>query len=164
MGFWGCLTVMRGDDQPTGRWNGPPELVARFAAQDPPVPLGPGWYLLRSGGEPGDLDTEAAAMAAATAAPALIAFVLDSDCAVVHAATPRGLRWSAVLNPDLAEDYGAPPATPVDAAVAGAVAWASEAGLVADPGVLRAAMTDSDTFVEDLFDRLLRGLGLSPGA
>ncbi|OPC76447.1 hypothetical protein B4N89_47205 [Embleya scabrispora] len=60
---------------------------------------------------------------------------MDDDCAIGEAATPSGLRWDGVFVEEcVLSDY--PDALPTDYqrdnAVAGAVAWAAEAGLTAD--------------------------------
>jgi hypothetical protein len=122
-----------------------------------------GWQLLQVDAEEPDPDSAVAALVAATGHPALVAYVLDSDCAVVKASGPDGSRWSATLNPVVAEDYGAPPTGDLDTTVAAARAWSAAAGLTPSEADLRAALSEDATFAEDLCSRLLVGLGI-PGA
>ncbi|MFG2993440.1 hypothetical protein ACGFZK_29780 [Streptomyces sp. NPDC048257] len=90
---------------------------------------------------------------------------LDSDVGFVEAATFAGGHWKALLNRDTAEEYEIPlDRFPVEPALAGALGWAAAAGLTADPGAVRSALTGSEVFAEDLTDRLLGALGMAPAA
>jgi hypothetical protein len=83
--------------------------------------------------DPGDL---AAALVAATGAPALAMYVFDSDFATVHLDSPQGVRHWFYLDPEAAmeifeefDDPVEPP--PLAETVAELRRWAAEAGLTA---------------------------------
>ncbi|HEY9286867.1 MAG TPA: hypothetical protein VIT43_02475 [Candidatus Dormibacteraeota bacterium] len=166
MGYWGHLLLAWTKDPlaalTEARAFGEPEDERRLIED---------WSLLRAGHEPPDLRTALASVVQATRMPALVAYVLDSDCAVLEAQTPAGLRWTAVLNRATAEasyEGVADGVLPVDQVMAGAIGWANEAGLKPDQQMLSRALTEQAVFVEDLFDELLVGLGIpgveKPGA
>ncbi|MFF3677032.1 hypothetical protein ACFYYS_24035 [Streptomyces sp. NPDC002120] len=152
-----------------GNWGG--TAVARaavaelreFAAEagcavDRGEELGGGWSAVHYPDQP---DGAAAALARRTGAPVFTVAYLDSDVGFVEAATFSGGRWKALLNRRTAEDYEIPlDRFPVEAALAGALDWAAAAGLTADPDGIRAALTGSEAFAEDLTHRLLGALGL----
>ncbi|MFD9409105.1 hypothetical protein ACFWBN_19075 [Streptomyces sp. NPDC059989] len=120
--------------------------------------LGDGWAAVYYADGPAG---GGAHLARRTGAPVFTVAYLDSDVGFVEAVTPAGARWTALLNRDTAEDYEIPlDRYPVEPALAGALAWASAAGLSADPEGIRAALTGSETFAEDLADRLLTALGI----
>ena len=148
MGYWGHLVLVRCGAAP-----------AEFGTDTEPVrDYAGGWRVYRAGGESPDLPGAVRALATRTGAPALAVYVLDSDCAALVAATPDGPVWSTMLNPDLAEEYGAPrpdPGTDLDAALR----WAAGAGSTPDDAAVRAALTGTETFVEDQFFALLDALG-----
>ncbi|MDQ6713256.1 MAG: hypothetical protein M3Z28_08735 [Candidatus Dormibacteraeota bacterium] len=161
MGFWGHLLLAR-DNRPLGtlreaRAFGQPEHERR---------LDRGWSVLWVGREPPDLRSALTPVVAATRAPALVAYVLDSDCAAIEALTPSGLRWTGVLKPATAADSYEAVVAQYDGAstaVAGAIRWSREAGLTPSEADLRKALTDEPDFAEEAFDQLLVGLGV-PGA
>jgi hypothetical protein len=101
-----------------------------------------------------DLTVAVRALAAGTGAPAIAAYVLDSDCAIVRAATPDGASWSAVLNAERAAEYGAPASSPDDV-LARAVTWDRAARLDHDDELIRRSVTSESTFAEDQFLALL---------
>jgi hypothetical protein len=153
MGYWGHLVLVRSDAKPFAFGPDP----------DPVADLGQGWRVYRVDGESDDLPGAVRVLAQRIGAPALAAYILDSDCAALSAATPAGEAWSTMLNPDLvAEEYGASRPDP-DADLRAALRWAAAAGLTADEQVVRDALAGSATFVEDLFFDLLAGLGLPRG-
>ncbi|GAA4947354.1 hypothetical protein GCM10025331_38950 [Actinoplanes utahensis] len=118
-----------------------------------------GWRCARLDGElPGSLDE----VVAATGAPALRAYVLDSDLADVRAAGPHGARWHTYLHPDVAAEFNAPPLEQsAEEIVAQAVAWAAEAGHTVDPAAVAAALTATGAFAEDTLLDLLKVLGVN---
>ncbi|BEL08522.1 hypothetical protein Q0Z83_067130 [Actinoplanes sichuanensis] len=119
-----------------------------------------GWHELQLDGFPES--SALPGLVTATGAPALVAVVLDSDMAHVQALSPAGVDWAAYLHPDNAEAFGAPPLPhSPDEIVELAVAWSTEAGLVADPEAVRAALTAKNTFAEETFTELLAALGIS---
>lgn len=152
MGYWGHLVLARS--------GGAPEEFGTDA--EPVRDYAGGWRVHRAGGEGPDLPGAVRALATRTGAPALAGYVLDSDCAVLAAATPDGPVWSTLLNPDLAAEYGAPrpdPGADLDAALR----WAVAGGLAPDEAAVRAALAGAATFVEDQFFALLDALGLREG-
>ncbi|WP_314411701.1 hypothetical protein [Streptomyces sp. DSM 40484] len=97
-------------------------------------------------------------------APALMVSYVDSDVGLVEALTPDGGSWEGLLNPELAESYEIPVEHfPVEAAVAGALAWSAAAGLTPDEEAVRQALTGSELFAEELSSALLTALGLPEG-
>ncbi|MFC9296057.1 hypothetical protein ACFTWH_12855 [Streptomyces sp. NPDC057011] len=120
--------------------------------------LGGGWAALYCADRP---NRGAAHLARRTGAPVFTVSYLDSDVGFVEAVTPAGAGWKALLNRDTAVGYEIPlDRYPVEPALAGALAWAAAAGLTADAQEVRAALTGSEPFAEDLADRLLTALGL----
>jgi hypothetical protein len=165
LGYWGHLVVAR-SALPLSE---APAVVVFGTDRSGPRTFEQGWQLLEVTGATPPRAPAVATLAAVTGHPALGAYVLDSDCAVVEAAAPSGLRWSATLNPEVAiESYDMPVGeNDPDLALSGALAWSAEAGLVPSEPVLRDALTGSSAFAEDLFATLLAGLGIpgvSPGA
>ncbi|MCX5305603.1 MULTISPECIES: hypothetical protein [Streptomyces] len=124
--------------------------------------LGGGWSAVQYPDQP---DGAAAALARRTGAPVLTVAYLDSDVGFVEAATFAGGRWKALLNRVTAEGYEIPvDRFPVEAALEGALDWSAAAGLTADPDAIRAALTGSAAFAEELTDQLLGALGIPAAA
>ncbi|MFH8981181.1 hypothetical protein [Streptomyces varsoviensis] len=166
MGFWGYFVVGRSDrglvecavfDESRDHL----ELTEAFAD---------GWQLWQHPPEPelGDIDSLVRGLTKETGAPALAAYVLDSECAVVAAAGPAGTSWSACLGraamarymEQSEMDIGELFLTPRAAASQGA-AWAAAAGHIANTTALtRVLAADPDPFVENLFYDLLAELGI----
>ncbi|WP_052434309.1 hypothetical protein [Streptacidiphilus melanogenes] len=97
-----------------------------------------------------------------TAAPILIANVMDSDVCQVRGLTPSGARWSTFLDPPVAADYGIP--EPAPGAAADITRWAAEAGFTADAEALAAVLTKrADPFVETLLFELIDACGFPTG-
>jgi hypothetical protein len=158
VGYWGHMIATRGrQDQ---------EHIAALDAfgehQRTIAENHHGWLVSQVyGGEP-DLASAVAAVAAQTQAPAVGAYIVDSDCAIVEAATPGGARWSAALNPERAAEYGAPTATP-EAATTAAGTWAQAAQLPHDDDLIRHVLTSEETFAEDQFLALLSAIPAATG-
>ncbi|WP_433721605.1 hypothetical protein ACQP2Y_40380 [Actinoplanes sp. CA-051413] len=111
----------------------------------------------------GDLRDALRMLVAETGAPAITAFILDSDVADVEAATPAGGYWHVYLHPEKAADYGAPELGQTAAEVTElALAWAAEAGLTADGEAVRTALDAANVFAEETFYELLAALGIKP--
>ena len=110
----------------------------------------------------GDLERGALrALVAETGAPALWAYVIDSDTADVTGLTPGGVSWHAYLHAETALRYGAPAlADPVEDVVGTALSWAAAAGLSPAASALGEALAADGTFVEDTLDELLDALGI----
>ena len=153
MGYTGRILVARTVTSPAGSSAVAAEVLH---ARE----FGAGWWSVQLDGDsPGALER----LVAATGAPALSAFVLDSDCADVEGLTPSGVKWRAYLHPDTAESYGAPALDQSEEEITRqALAWAAEAGLAAERGALRDVLEATSTFAEDTFDELLGALGI-PG-
>jgi hypothetical protein len=120
--------------------------------------LGAGWHWIQLDGDaPGVLSE----MVTLTGAPAISAYVLDSDVADVQALTPGGQRWRTYLHPDVAERYGAPPADQTPAEVLrAALEWSGQAGLTADEPAVRDVLTAHGESAEGTFDELVAALGV----
>lgn len=101
-------------------------------------------------------------LVAATGAPALGAYIFDSDLADLTATSPGGVRWHTYLHPAVAEEFNAPPLdqTPAEI-VAQAVAWVAEAGFTVEPAAVKAALDARNTFAEDTLLDLLKVLGIA---
>jgi hypothetical protein len=104
-----------------------------------------------------DESADIAAVVAATGAPAMAFYVMDEDCAIGEGAAPSGHRWDGVFTEEcVLSDY--PDAMPAgyrrENAVAGAIAWAAEAGLTADPAMVEEA------FAGGVTRRLYKAVGL----
>src|SRR5215218_2304814 len=77
-----------------------------------------------------DLRDAVQRLVAETGAPALSAYILDSDTADVEALTPAGVSWHVYLHAATAREYGAPDLEQtLDEVVEQALAWSAEAGL-----------------------------------
>ena len=111
----------------------------------------------------GDLSDALRRLVAETAAPAITAFILDSDVADVEASTPAGGYWHVHLHRKKAAEYGAPDLGQTTAEVTEqALAWAAEAGLTADGEAVRTALEATNVLAEETFDELLAALGIKP--
>lgn len=98
-----------------------------------------------------------------TGAPALSAYVMDSDLADVEALTPAGVSWHAYLHERTAIEYGAPPMEqPLDEVVRRALSWSAEAHLTSSESAIGAAFDAQNVFVEDTLEKLLNALGITP--
>jgi hypothetical protein len=143
MGFWGYVAAARTPD--------PAALGVAIGAVLSDDDLGGGWRLFQAEGK-GDPGRLARSIAERTGAPALAAFVLDSDCAILAAATGPGEARQIAVNPQLLEDYGPPEDEELldgAEAVAALVAWAEAAGFEPDPDAVAAALDADETFVEE---------------
>lgn len=146
MGFSGRVVLARGD-----AWTSDADVLSRTA-------FAGGWAAVTFDGDP---RLSLAGLVADTGAPVLSAFVMDSDCADVTAASPAGASWHAYLNEGTALSYGAPELDlPAAAVIDAAAAWATEAGFSPDRDALAAALDAEDVFVEDTLDTLYSALGL----
>jgi hypothetical protein len=157
MGYWGHL-IATGSSQDL---LGTPAL-ASFGDEQAAAEGSPGWQVYQVFGAEPDLTGAARALASETGAPAIVAYVLDSDCAVVRAAAPDGALWAAVVNSQRAEEYGAPVSAP-DEALARAVTWAEAAHVNHDDDLIRSALVTDSTFAEDQFLALLAAFPPSVG-
>ncbi|MFD9127659.1 hypothetical protein [Kitasatospora sp. NPDC059571] len=101
------------------------------------------------------------ALVEATAAPVLVAHVMDSDVCWTRGLAPSGARWSTVLDPVMAADYGVP--GPFPDASEEITRWAAEAGFAADPAALGEVLVKrADPFAEDLVFELIDACGFPP--
>jgi hypothetical protein len=121
-----------------------------------------GWQSVQLDGDP---RVATRTLVEQTQAPALSAYILDSDLADVSALAPSGLAWRTYLHEDAALELGAPELdTPRDEVVRRALAWSAEAGLAASQAALVAALDAHNTFAEETFEELLAALGLTVGS
>ncbi|WP_049716612.1 hypothetical protein [Streptomyces caatingaensis] len=170
MRFWGYLLLARRDRALPES----PVLRPTRHLLLPTASFDGGWQLWHHPHRPelGDLDALVRALADETDAPALAAYVMESDCAVVSGAGPGGAPWSACLGRRALADYMADTGLALDdlfpdprTAAAHCSAWAAAAGHTADPAGLAAVLAaDPGPRVEDLFGNLLAHLGIAPGA
>ncbi|MEU4208562.1 hypothetical protein AB0F13_00935 [Streptomyces sp. NPDC026206] len=192
MGFWGYLLLGRGGDRALTEF---PVLAASREHLVPARAFAGGWQLWRhpdypdyqehlhclcfpqcpphrdrpSGPEPaGAMDAQVRALACETGAPALAAYVMESDCAIVAGAHPGGASWSACLGRTPLAQYMADTGLGLDElfptpreAAAHCAAWAAAAGHTADAAELAQVLAaDPEPLVEDLFEELLARLGV----
>lgn len=162
MGYWGFLIAAKSDDD-----------LGRLAEQEPfggdylkVEPLGGGWQHAWVAGAEEDPDMHAgiSAIANATGAPAIIAYILDSDCGPVVATTPAGDTWTGTLAKSTAmsnyqmPDDGISPDTATDTLIR----WGEVAGLTPHRATLLEALAPDAIGPEHLFTLLLEGLGITP--
>ncbi|GAA0405225.1 hypothetical protein [Streptomyces luteireticuli] len=170
MHFWGYLLLARpGRSLPES-----PALRTNRHHLLPTASFDDGWQLWHHPHQPelGDLDALVRALADETGAPALAAYVMESDCAVVSGAGPGGAPWSACLGRRALAGYMADTGLALDelfpdprAAAAHCSAWAAAAGHTADPDGLAAVLAaEPEPRVENLFEDLLAHLGIEAGA
>ncbi|WP_432839146.1 hypothetical protein [Dactylosporangium sp. CA-092794] len=141
MGFFGFVVAARTAD-PDGLDAG---LGPAFNTDD----LGDGWQVFQAEGN-GAAARLARAVAQRTGAPALAAYVLDSDCAILAAAA-AGETWQVAVRPEVLEDYGPPDEDDLlsgPEAVEALVAWAQAAGFDPDPAAVEEALDSDETFAE----------------
>ncbi|MFI6932949.1 hypothetical protein [Streptomyces sp. NPDC050287] len=127
------------------------------------------WQVWEHPAEPGiKADDLALALAEETGRPAIVGFVMDSDCVVIEAADSSNGAWTACLGPKAMAGYLAAEGqqledwmlTPEQAATH-AVNWAHLTGrLVAREPLAEVFQKEADPFAEDLFFTLLERLSL----
>ncbi|WP_436777014.1 hypothetical protein [Yinghuangia sp. YIM S09857] len=152
MGYWGYIVVAKGDhtlaEHPAvaAFGKGVLENYARGAWREI-------WMYSSYDHDVADI----AAVVDATGAPAMAFYVMDDDCAIGEAAAPSGMYWDGVFTEKcVLSDY--PEALPTgyrrENAVAGAISWAAEAGLTADPAKIE------DAFAHGWLNHLCDAVGL----
>lgn len=170
MGYWGSFVVCRFAHDFE-------DVEAIFDRVGPPVEewaVG-GWRFGQFAGQEleGSAKDVLDALVDLTGAPVLMAYIVDSDAAVIDAATPVDDHWRGCLGrramraatAQIGEDFNTRFLS-ADAAARNAAMWAHDAGLVSDPAALRelfTADTATDLFIEADFFRLLAALGLPSG-
>ncbi|MET8801989.1 hypothetical protein [Streptomyces sp. NPDC004546] len=129
------------------------------------------WQVWEHPAEPEiEADDLALALAEETGKPALVGFVMDSDCVVIEAADSSNGAWTACLSPKamagyLADDGQRPEDWMLapNQAAEHAVTWARLTGhQVANAPLVEIFQKEADPFAEDLFFALLGSLGLGP--
>lgn len=118
------------------------------------------------GRTPANLEPAVMALVKATKGPALVAYVMDSDCAVLEGRSQDGNRWDGILNREMCAGMGGSPEDvlvmyPLDRGLSGAMRWANDSGLRPSEAAITAALNGSNAFAEELFDQLLIGLGIA---
>ncbi|MFI9204728.1 hypothetical protein [Streptomyces sp. NPDC053048] len=178
MGFWGYLLVGRGGDRALAEC---PVLASDRGCPGPDRTVrtvrtfAGGWRLWTHPGppEPAGVDALVRALADETGAPALAAYVMESDCAVIGGTHRPGddaddAGWSACLGRTPLARYMADTELGLDelfptpeAAAAHCAAWAAAAGHAADADELAGVLAaDPEPLVENLFHELLARLGM----
>lgn len=162
MGYWGFLIAAKSDDD-----------LGQLAELEPfggdylkVEPLGDGWQQAWVAGAEEDPDMHAgiSAIANATGSPAIVAYILDSDCGPVVATTHAGDTWTGTLAKSTAmssyqmPDDGISPDTATDTLAA----WAELADLTPHRDTLLEALAPDATDPEHLYTLLLEGLGMAP--
>jgi hypothetical protein len=164
MGYWGYFIVAA---WPSSLGELP--CMRPIAGLTPDRKLGDEWQIWRSPAEPPlEADELAAALFRETRRPALVGFVMDSDCLVIEASDPVNGTWTACLSPvntagylvedgKKLEDWVLSP----EQAARCAVAWIGSAGRkVAKAPLVDLFQREADPVVEDIFFELIGLLGL----
>lgn len=170
MGFWGSFMVCRSaaefeDVEVVFDRVGPPVEELAFG----------GWRFGQFDGQEleQDADEVMAGLVTLTGAPVVMAYVLDSDAAIIDAASSLDDHWRGCLgrhamraaSEEVGEDFDTTYLAADDAARRAAM-WSHDAGLVGDPATLRrlfAADIAADLFIEGDVLELFAALGL-PGS
>jgi hypothetical protein len=159
VGFWGSLVMA----QPTTSLGEHPLIAALGGDLDLSTGIPDGWQGVMI--HAADFDATSlllARLVEATARPAMIAIVADSDFAQITALAPDGSSWEAVINPESAADYGVIVDSVSLADSPGeAERWAGAAGVtVPDPAGVGRALNSEHTFAEDGVIELAKALGV----
>ncbi|SOD84264.1 hypothetical protein [Streptomyces sp. Ag109_G2-15] len=127
------------------------------------------WQVWEHPAEPDiEADDLALALAEETGKPALVGFVMDSDCVVIEAADSTNGAWTACLSPKAMAGYLAEDGQQLEdwmlapeQAAEHAVNWARLTGRqVAMAPLVEVFQKEADPFAEDLFFTLLGSLSL----
>jgi len=136
-GYWGWEIIAEGDHTRAAH----PAMTTAFGPDVLAVRPRGSWQEISIHARHDDVDI--AGVAAAIGAPVLAFYIFDGDWALGGAATPSGVRFDAVLTKGCAL-ADLPTEPPVgyrhEDALAGAVAWAHETGLTADPAMIEHAL------------------------
>ncbi|GAA4566316.1 hypothetical protein [Planotetraspora kaengkrachanensis] len=172
MGFWGSIVVARLDVPLTGLralkgYDGHAKELERSAD---------GWRIWELSVDDSLPDPEdlVVGVSEETGAPALVGFVMDSDCVAVAAFSRSARSWSACLAPNSMAAYLRPDdlklsdlfLPPEEAAVL-AVRWAADAGYRVSPvPIVELLNREGAPYAEHLFAEFIErvGIALSPGA
>jgi hypothetical protein len=160
MGYWGYLVAAK-SNQPLDKL---PELSAFGDEYVNLEPLRNGWQQAWVAGADDDPLTGVSALAKATGNPVIGAFILDSDCGPVAAATPSGATWTATLAKATAIDSYEMPDDGVTASAAATSLnlWAEAASLGSDQELMHQALDPDAVGPEHLFKLLLKATGIAP--
>lgn len=161
MGYWGYLIAAKSEDD-----------LGQLAELEPfggdylkVEPLGDGWQQawVADAVEHPDMHASISAIANATGSPAIIAFILDSDCGPVVAVTPAGDTWTGTLAKSTAmSSYQVPDdGISADTATDTLIRWAEVAGLTPQPDIIRQVLDPDSIGPESLFALMLEGLGIA---
>jgi hypothetical protein len=167
MGYWGYFAVAE-STSPLG------DLSCTRAIPDLTINrrLAGDWQVWEHPGEPViEADDLALALAEETGNPALVGFVMDSDCVVIEAVDSSNGAWTACLNPKKMARYLAEDGQQLedwmlapDQAAEHAVNWARLTGRLVTRGPLvDLFQKEAEPFAEDLFFTLLETLTLARG-
>ncbi|MGA5880466.1 hypothetical protein ACPC3D_32440 [Streptomyces cellulosae] len=163
MGFWGSLLVVKSDDQVSAQL---PDVTESHESVF--LDAEGGWRVWAIDREDTISEKELSMMVERSEAPALCAYVMDSDCAVIEALGVRTGFWRTCLGRESMTAYMAESGEVVeewfpsaDESVRAALDWAKEAG--ADPSESRLAAALAavpDPFVEPIFVAMLEAMGV----
>ncbi|MFG2315251.1 hypothetical protein [Streptomyces tendae] len=163
MGFWGSFLVVMSDEKASARL---PEVTESH--ESVLLDAEGGWRVWAIDRKNPISKNELSVMVERSEAPALCAYVMDSDCAVIEALGVRTGFWRACLGRESMAGYMAESGETVegwfpsaDESVRAATDWAKDAGL--DPSESRLAgafAAAPDPFVEPVFEAMLEALGV----
>jgi len=158
VGFWGSLVLA----QPATTLAEHPLITALGGDVDLSTGLPGGWQAVMI--HAADFDATSLVLPRlvdATARPAMVAIVADSDFAHVRALAPDGSSWEGVINPECAAEYGVTvDSVPRSEAPEAALGWAAGAGVtVSDPTGVGLALKKAHTFAEEGVLELAKALG-----
>lgn len=163
MGYWGSLIVVN-SRQPLNE-------VSDFTGARKLEILqerGRNWRIWSLEGNDSLDDDDLGRLVDLTGMPVLVGFVMDSDCLVLEGHTKYQNTWRSCLdrqsmaaymaeNDQTVEDWFLSPEEAADHAVI----WARDAGLtVTREGLIEVFKERADLYVEDLFQKLLKQLGI----
>lgn len=163
MGYWGSLIVVN-SRQPLNEFSDFTHARQLELLQE----RGGNWRIWSLEGTDSLDDADLGRLVDLTGMPVLVGFVMDSDCLVLEGRTKNQDTWRSCLdrqsmaaymaeNGQVLEDWFLSPEEAADSAVA----WARDAGFaVTREGLIEVFKERADPYVEDLFQKLLKRLGI----
>ncbi|WP_338699766.1 hypothetical protein V2W30_24470 [Streptomyces sp. Q6] len=163
MGLWGSLLVVKSDDRVSTQL---PDVTESHESVF--LEVDGGWRVWAVDREDPISEDELSVIVERSKAPALCAYVMDSDCAVIEALGIRTGFWRACLGRESMTAYMAESGESVeewfpsaDESVRAASDWARDAGSEPSGNRLAEALAAvPDPFVEPVFIAMLEGMGI----